>query len=344
MPTIVSFRFARICAGRGALALALGLAACATPGPRPEPPPNVVSAAVTLAEPTGDPEVELERLRTFDTLAAKLRAAYLQLRQGRTEATIDLCAEVLYGVQRPNANEESFARYLRAEAYAARGRPELGRFDRDRARALALDPELLRRLPAPEVPRPEATPRLADLPVQSRAVWGAAAPKLGNLDPMTKVTRLTVHHSAVYFRDTRLQTCAAQLQKIQREHMQTSRWADIGYHFLIDPAGRVWEGRELRYQGAHAEGRNNIGNIGICLLGNFMKGRDGQQPTPSQVATLRLLVAQLAQQYGIGADGIFCHRDFKPTECPGPLLQPVVIQLARDMARVGPARVAAGQP
>jgi hypothetical protein len=322
----------------------LALSACTTARPPLDPPPQIVSVAVTLAEPAGDAEAELERLRTFDTLAAKLRAAYLHLRQGRTEATIDLCAEVLHGVQRPTANEESFARYLRAEAFAARGQPELGRFDRDRARALALDPELLRRLPQPDVPRPASTPRLADLPVQSRSVWGAAAPNRRNLDTMTKVTRLTVHHSAVYFRDTRLQTCAAQLQKIQRDHMQGSGWADIGYHYLIDPAGRVWEGRELRWQGAHAEGRNNIGNIGICLLGNFMRGREGQQPTPNQVATLRHLVGQLAQQYSIGADGIFCHRDFKATECPGPLLQPIVLQLARDMARVGPARVAAGQP
>lgn len=333
-------------AAAGWLVLVLLLAGCASSSRQKTPawqPPATVSTAVTLAEPSGDPEVELEALERHHTPPAVLRKAFLALRLGHPQRALELTAAVLYGETRPAANEESFARYLRAEAYTALGTPELGRFDLDRARSLAMEPALLQRLPAPAAPAANSSPTLGKVTVHRRADWQARQPTKRLLDPMQRVTRLTIHHSAVYFRDTRQTTSVAQIQRIQRDHMQSSGWADIGYHFLIDPAGRVWEGRELRYQGAHAEGHNNIGNIGICVLGNFMRGRDGQQPTPAQVAAMRQLVADLMQRYRFGADSIYCHRDFKATDCPGPLLQPVVHQLARELSReVGQQTGAAG--
>jgi hypothetical protein len=301
-----------------------------------------VSAATILGEPVGDPDLEIELIGKQKSAPALLRRAFLELRRGRPQAAIDATAEVLYGPEKPSANVESFARNQRAEAYAKKGSPELGHYDLDRARELAFDPELRRRLPAP--PHHDEEPLAADdgnaPAVQRRAQWSAKAPNRRTLFPMTRPTRLTIHHSAVYFRDTRTSTCAAQIQRIQRDHMQGEGWADIGYHFLIDPAGRIWEGRELRWQGAHAEGDNNIGNIGICVLGNFLRGRGGQQPTRNQVESMRHLVSHLMQRYEFGADSIHVHRDFKATECPGPLLESVVAQLTRDLSRKGPGRVA----
>ncbi|MBP8301699.1 MAG: N-acetylmuramoyl-L-alanine amidase, partial [Planctomycetes bacterium] len=250
-------------------------------------------------------------------------------------------AEVLYGPTPPSANEESFARYLRAEAYNQKGTPELGIFDRDRARLLALDPELRRRLPEP-VAAPAEAPHGAPSAVKilARSAWDAKAADRSNLEPMVRPSRLTIHHSAMYFRDTRPASCKAQLQMIQREHMGNRGYGDIGYHYLIDPSGRVWEGREMRWQGAHASGDNNIANIGVCLLGNFMRGRSGQGPTPAQVTSMQQLVVSLMARYRFGADAIHCHSDFKATECPGPLLESVVTQLARDLQKRGNAPVA----
>ena len=145
----------------------------------------------------------------------------------------------------------------------------------------------------------------------------------------------------MYFRDTNTAACKAQIQQIQREHMGNRGYGDIGYHYLIDPAGRVWEGRELKWQGAHASGTNNLHNIGICVLGNFLKGKGGQGPTPAQVQTLRSLVQQLMTRYSFGADDIHCHSDFKPTECPGPLMESVVAQMVSELHRSGSLRVAA---
>jgi hypothetical protein len=42
---------------------------------------------------------------------------------------------------------------------------------------------------------------------------------------------------------------------------------DIGYHYIVDRSGAIWQGRRIRYQGAHARGSANNGNIGIVLLG-----------------------------------------------------------------------------
>jgi N-acetyl-anhydromuramyl-L-alanine amidase AmpD len=169
--------------------------------------------------------------------------------------------------------------------------------------------------------------------IQPRSAWHARSPDRGNVEPMSKIDRVTIHHSAMYFRDTTPATCATQIQQIQREHMNGRSYGDIGYHFLIDPSGRIWQGRELRYQGAHASGTNNVGNIGVCMLGNFVRGRGGQGPTPQQVQSMRRLVASLMVQYHFGPDGIHRHSDFKVTECPGALMEPVVAQMVRDLRR-----------
>ncbi|MCB9887367.1 MAG: N-acetylmuramoyl-L-alanine amidase [Planctomycetes bacterium] len=293
-----------------------------------------VSASCLLApgKPTAD--YELEDLEHASSSAALLRRAFLLLECRRPDAALDAAAQVLYGPAAPSANEEAFARFARAEAYAMLGHPERGEYDRDVARHLALDVELQRRLDVHPVAEPQpAGPVASTLQIQSRARWRPMAPRRSNLEPLGTPRRITIHHSALYFRDTRVATSIAQLQVIQRDHMQNRDYGDIGYHFLIDPAGRVWEGRELKYQGAHASGANNVQNIGVCLLGNFVRGSAGQGPTPQQVAAMRELVTTMMQRYHFGPEGLHVHNDFKATECPGPLLEPVVADLARDLRR-----------
>jgi len=43
--------------------------------------------------------------------------------------------------------------------------------------------------------------------------------------------------------------------------------SDIAYHFVIDPSGNIWEGREMKYKGSHTYGYND--DIGVVILGNF---------------------------------------------------------------------------
>lgn len=320
------------------------LAGCVSNG-TPKPKRNAVDSATpgpALDGPTlfaaGRPsaEAELEDLEGVPGNSAMLRRAFLLLQCRRPDSALDAAAQVLYGPTKPSANEEAFARYARAEAYAQLGRPEHGRYDRDLARQLALDGELQRRLRPTVVPETEvpAAP-VGELSVLDRSRWGPRKPVQANVEPMGKPRRITIHHSALYFRDTSLETAAAQIQMIQRDHMQNRGYGDIGYHFLIDPSGRIWEGRELKYQGAHASGANNVRNIGVCLLGNFMRGREGHVPTQKQVAAMRELVTTMMRRYDFGGDSLYVHNDFKPTDCPGPLLEPIVADLARELRRGG---------
>jgi len=320
---------------------------CASAPPRVPPviqPPIGVTAESILAEPTLDPLVELEALRRTDSTAARLRRSFLELKLGHHQAAIDTAAEVVYGTAKPSANEEAFARYLRAEAFDQLGKPDRALLDRERARVLAMDGDLQRRL-GPKTshtdPTPAPVPEQQALQVLPRAAWSPRPADRNHLEAMGTPKRLTVHHSAMYFRDTKQAACAAQVARIQKDHMENRGYGDIGYHYLIDPSGRIWEGREMRWQGAHVGDINNVQNIGVCVLGNFLRGREGQGPTAAQVESMQRLVTSLMRRYHFGPDSIHCHSDFKATECPGPLMEPVVAQLVRNLQQQAPGRIAA---
>lgn len=324
-----------------ALTALLGLGCVACAGPRYAPPPAVdpinVPVSVTshaIFARADDAIAQLEQLPESTAAPVVLRRAFLALEVGRTRAAIDATSQVLYGPNKPSANEEAFARYLRGLAYVRAGTADLATYDLDRARALALDPDLKRRLAELTTATPTARANaVAALGVKPRRSWGATNANLGRLNRMDRATRVTVHHSAVYFRSFGTSATAAQLQRIQREHMNGRSYGDIGYHFLVDPAGRIWEGREMRWQGAHASGANNVRNIGVCLLGNFMRGSRGHLPTGKQVDALERLLGAIMHDHGISPRHIYRHSDFKATACPGPLLDPVLDRLVADFGR-----------
>ncbi|MDR2572088.1 MAG: peptidoglycan recognition protein family protein [Oscillospiraceae bacterium] len=84
----------------------------------------------------------------------------------------------------------------------------------------------------------------------------------------------------------------------------------IGYHFIIDAKGNIYEGRPLEMKGAHI--MPNTGRIGIALIGNFEKSN----PTTAQMQSTLLLTGILTTYYTI--DNIGGHRDLATgTVCPG---------------------------
>ncbi|MEZ6017037.1 MAG: peptidoglycan recognition family protein [Planctomycetota bacterium] len=153
----------------------------------------------------------------------------------------------------------------------------------------------------------------------SRAQWGALPPRT------TELTRhrgayawITVHHSALDGGDGSLAASIQAVKQIQRDHVTNRGYGDIGYHYLIDPAGRVFEGRSLDWQGAHSgsstSGRNNNPkNVGICLLGDF----EVTTPTPAALATLDRMVSEIRAHYKLPASAVKPHSYWKGTLCPG---------------------------
>ncbi len=157
----------------------------------------------------------------------------------------------------------------------------------------------------------------------TRSQWGARRVRLSDVVEMGKITRITIHHTADAepasirsFGDAK-----EYLQKLQAYFQSPEKgYGDIGYHYLIDERGVTYEGRPLRYQGAHAGNKElNRGNVGIALIGNF----DRTRPSQPQLASLRTLVLDLCARHKIPYSKVEPHHAVKEnggestTNCPG---------------------------
>ena len=196
---------------------------------------------------------------------------------------------------------------------AERGLEELAALRGDAASA-EKGPTLQKSAPAP------AAVATGGLPIQPRSAWKAAAALPHRLTgAIGGWNRVTIHHSAKYSKEIGSPTSgnvAAAIRDIQTVHMRDRGWGDIGYHFLIDPTGRIWQGRLLDWQGAHAQGSNNVSNIGVCLLGDF----DHERPDPRALESLERLVDALCERHHIARSRVYGHQKFAATECPGDAL------------------------
>jgi N-acetylmuramoyl-L-alanine amidase-like protein len=173
------------------------------------------------------------------------------------------------------------------------------------------------------------------------------------------VQKLVVHHTAGRNGDP---DPAATVRAIYYYHAVTRRWADIGYNYLIDEAGRVYEGRYARdfWNGAIPSSDNasglgiaaghtkyyNQGTLAVSLLGNF----DLQPPTAAAHASLVRMLAWAAAKYHIdptasgqlyvnpvsGVTGtqpnIAGHRDYAATSCPGTYLYAQLPSIRNEVA------------
>lgn len=167
---------------------------------------------------------------------------------------------------------------------------------------------------------------LAELGALPRTMWTNIAPQTDHINMMDGVTRMTAHHEGwkpVWF--TNEDETEHRLKLIQHVHMAVRGWADIGYHFVVDRDGRLWEARPIEYQGAHVKYHNQH-NIGVMCLGNFMK----QEPSRAQVRRLGQTLKKLVAIYQIPIDRVYTHRELMPTLCPGDNLQPHVNQMRSD--------------
>lgn len=159
--------------------------------------------------------------------------------------------------------------------------------------------------------------------VFERSKWATGDPIPSRMERMLPVSRITVHHDGMspFWSDSQ-SAAAGRIDAIRRAH-QSQDWGDIGYHFVIDRSGRIWEGRPLTWQGAHVK-YHNEGNIGVVCLGNF----DQQSPTELQVAALQRHLEQLIARYGVPNRLVYTHQELAATACPGRALQ----------AQMGPLR------
>jgi len=174
--------------------------------------------------------------------------------------------------------------------------------------------------PAPATPAYAATTR----PL-ARTLWTSAKPKLWDTNPMGRIARITIHHDGMPYGLGPAQADAVdRLQRIRRVHVEQHGWADIGYHYAIDPGGRIWDCRPDNLQGAHVKD-NNEQNLGILVMGNF----NTATPTPAAKAAIVSLISDKQRQYRVPVSRVMTHQEINPTECPGRSLQGFMVSVRR---------------
>lgn len=152
-------------------------------------------------------------------------------------------------------------------------------------------------LDATQVPAATADAATPAPAVISRAQWGAdESLRTGSpaYSPSIKVG--IVHHTASTNTYTPEQA-AAQVRSIYAYHTRGQGWSDIGYNFLVDKFGRVYEGRyggiDRAVVGAHSGGFNS-NTFGVAALGNY---QEATAPPAMKESISRVLAWKLSLNY-----------------------------------------------
>lgn len=187
---------------------------------------------------------------------------------------------------------------------------------------------------------PEITDRSCPCPepdIMTRAEWCPDGTCFPHPNPsFTYVTHLIIHHSAGTNSSS---DWAGVVRAIWDFHVNGNGWSDIGYNWLIDPNGVVYEGRGEDILGAHFCGTNG-GTAGTCVMGNFTD----IQPTTEAINSLVDLYTWKACDIGLNVLGsgfhnssgltlnrVSGHRDGCATACPGDSFYPMLPDVRQQM-------------
>jgi hypothetical protein len=188
-----------------------------------------------------------------------------------------------------------------------------------------------------------AAVRAARPRIRSRAAWGADERLRSGRPSYGRVRAGFVHHTVNANGYSRADVPAI-IRGIYAYHTQGLGWSDIGYNFLVDRFGRIWEGRfggvRRNVIGAHTYGYNHL-SFAMSAIGNFQTTR------PSRAvrrAYGRLMAWKLAlngvragsrqQLRGRTLRAISGHRDAGQTACPGRRLYRRIPAIRRTAVRI----------
>ncbi|MDL1924499.1 N-acetylmuramoyl-L-alanine amidase [Chloroflexi bacterium CFX3] len=190
--------------------------------------------------------------------------------------------------------------------------------------------------PPPSYPKPN---------IVSRTAWGCPQGQNSpNWTPVeTNVKHLIVHHTATPNGES---NWAARVRSIWNYHAVELGWGDIGYNYLVDYNGVIYEGRAGSQNGEKdiraAHDGVNTGSMGVSLIGNFQDFA----PSSAMLNSLKQVLAWKASQRGINPTGsanypganwqpvsnIAGHRDVNSTLCPGQMVYNLLPSIRSDVA------------
>jgi hypothetical protein len=169
-------------------------------------------------------------------------------------------------------------------------------------------------------------------PIITRTEWGCPEGQGSLSNPvLTTPTHLIVHHSAG---PNSSSDWAAIVRSYYELHTVNRGWSDIGYNWLIDSNGLIYQGRAWHQNsndnvlGAHFCAKNTA-TMGVCVMGTFTS----VGPTQNAYTSLIKILSYKASERGIDPrassfhtssnaviNNVSGHRDGCSTECPGTVL------------------------
>ncbi|WNB87429.1 DUF4214 domain-containing protein [Cellulomonas sp. ATA003] len=187
----------------------------------------------------------------------------------------------------------------------------------------------------------------------SRGQWGAPAPTC-RTDSAAKLVGAVVHHTAGSNSYSSVAQAMQQIRNDAKYHMTGRGWCDLGYNFVVDKWGNIYEGRAGSMTkaviGVHAGGFNT-GTVGVSMLGTYTAA-----PSAATQRAVGEVIGWRLGAYGVDPRGsmtywtgagqnskysnrnvtlprIFGHRDVAYTACPGPggySALPAIREIAAD--------------
>ncbi|MBT2368830.1 peptidoglycan recognition protein [Streptomyces sp. ISL-10] len=211
-------------------------------------------------------------------------------------------------------------------------------------------------------PRPARPERIAVGPVAprppivSRKAWRANEGMVRERATYTgAVSAVFVHHTG-HLNGYDCADVPRMLRAMQEDHIESEGWDDIGYNFVVDRCGTIYEGRAggtgRPVLGAHTKGFN-ADSIGIAALGTFGPGTTVPPALESGIVkvaawklrveadphgTVRLISTNDESKYKKGEAAelhvISGHRDSFRTDCPGEVLYERLPAIREAVARL----------
>ncbi|MER5181476.1 peptidoglycan recognition protein [Streptomyces sp. NPDC002896] len=205
-------------------------------------------------------------------------------------------------------------------------------------------------------PKPHIVPRAGWLGQGGQEAYNRPPPRLTD-----RVVAVFVHHT-----DTPNDYDCADAPRTVRDlytgQAGARHWDDIGYNFLVDRCGTIYEGRaggtDRAVVGAHTQGFNER-TVGVAAIGTFTAGTDVPKVMTDAIAaiaawklglsgidprgTVELVSSNSLSKFPAGARARFHavsgHTDGNLTECPGEALMaqlPSIRDAAARMEGRGP--------